>query len=201
MSTWCYCHFHIVLLSPHLFPDCREQKVHLVFYCFFVKPSLVLYFAVFVRIEQIVVKVKLKNTTNHRIKVLHPIFYHPYIDKIALFEFVAESLDKIKKKIDKFLQAFRLNLISKRVILLSVLVICSAPNKIFSITFLRPVWWNFLGHQDQQNRRRKCQFWFNIKYATPMSTAFFRPVSVSYDKWIFSLFCDIIAAWLMNWFI
>ena len=38
--------------------------------------------------------------------------------------------------LDKFLQALRLNLIFTRVILLSILVICSVPNKIFSITFL-----------------------------------------------------------------
>ena len=37
---------------------------------------------------------------------------------------------------DKFLQAIRLNLIFTRVILLSVLVFCSVPNKIFSITLL-----------------------------------------------------------------
>ena len=38
----------------------------------------------------------------------------------------------------KFLQALRLNLIFTRVILLLVWVICSVPNKIFSITFLSP---------------------------------------------------------------
>ena len=38
--------------------------------------------------------------------------------------------------LDKFLQAIRLNLIFTRVILLSALVFCSVPNKIFSITFL-----------------------------------------------------------------
>ena len=117
------------------------------FYCFFIKSFLVLYFAVFVRIKQIVKKICLKYATGHRIEVLYPIFYHPYICKITVLSLLWKTWTKWKNLLvmslkasssflDKFLQALRLNLIFTRVVLLLVLVICSVPSKVFSITFL-----------------------------------------------------------------
>ena len=50
-------------------------------------------------------------------------------------KFVAVLLKASSPFLVKFLQAWRLNLIFTRVILLSVLVIWSIPNKIFYITF------------------------------------------------------------------
>ena len=51
----------------------------------------------------------------------------------------AVSLRLSSSFLDKFLQAFKLNLIFARVILLSVLVNCSVPNSIFQLIFYRPV--------------------------------------------------------------
>ena len=91
-----------------------------------------MYFTVFVRTEQVVVKAYLKYATCHRIEILHPVFYHPHFYKIIKFELVAESLDKMKKNVavsikapssflDQLLQALRLNLIFTSVIFSSVL--------------------------------------------------------------------------------
>ena len=63
---------------------------------------------------------------------------------------------------NKFLKVLRLNVIFTRVILLSFLVICSVPNKIFSITF-----WS--------SWTMKC-----FKPCLPGA------VCICYDKWIFS---------------
>ena len=68
------------------------------------------------------------------------------------------SLKESSSFLNKFLQALRLNLIFTSVILLSVLVICSVPNKVFSITFLSSWIIKAFNRQDQTNQRKKCLF-------------------------------------------
>ena len=75
------------------------------FLLLFISSFLILYFTVFVRIKQVVVKVYLKYSTCHRIEVLHPIIYHPYIYRIIIFELGTQSLDKMKKLVPVSLKA------------------------------------------------------------------------------------------------
>ena len=139
--TYCFNYCLICLLVI------KNKKFVKESFCFFVKSFLILYFTVFIRVKQIVVKVYLKYPTSWRIEFLYPIFYHSYIYKITEFDLVAKSYKKWQKSLavslkasssflDQFLEAWRSNLISTRIILLPILVICSVPNKIFSITFL-----------------------------------------------------------------
>ena len=97
-----YCIFMFFLLAYCLIVASfvswsSRTKSSLSFNCSFVKSFEVLYFAVLVRVKQVVVKVQLKYTTSHRTEILYPIFYHPYIYKIMQFELVARSLNKMKE--------------------------------------------------------------------------------------------------------
>ena len=104
-------------------------------------------------------------------------------------EFEAVLLRASSSRLDKFLQALRLNLVLKRVILLSVLVIFSVPNKVFSITFLSPCMIKCLKlSRTKESNKQNISFWFSIEYAPPMSTSFIRTVCIGYDRRIFSSF-------------
>ena len=82
----------------------------------------------------------------------------------------------------------RLNLILKRVILLSVLAIFSVPNKIFSMTFLSSYMIKCFKPSTPKESKKKICFWLYIKYNLPVCLAFFTAVSFSNNEGIFALF-------------
>ena len=90
--------------------------------------------------------------------------------------------------LDKFLQAFKLNLIFTRVILLSVLVNCSVLISIFSITFLSSCIVKLFRPLTPNLSKKKMCFWFNSEYAPLVRTFFVRAVSICYQEDILSFF-------------
>ena len=98
---------------------------------------------------------------------------------------MAVSLKASSSFLDKSLQALILNITFTRVILLSVLVICSVPNKVFSITFLSS--WII-----------KC-FKPSRPYESKKKMSVFGPISVILHQWVpplleLSLFA------MINWY-
>ena len=115
---------------------------------------------------------------------------------------VAVSLKTSSSFLDNFLQALRLNLIFTRAVFCYQCCHPFSTKQDFFNNFL--IILDNKMFQTIKTKRIKWQnvcFWLNIKHAPPLSSPLAGAVSICYDKWIFSLFSEIIIAWSINLFI